>query len=77
MTVKTQELKIESTSIINTIFKSVIISNDKEVWKKAFNFIDNKINSLEKWERGKELFVWRKVKGSMNHKFWKNFITKK
>lgn len=71
------EIKTEAKSIIKSIFNAVTVSKDKDVWKKAFTFIDDKIYKLENWDRGLEMFAWREVKAMLNAKFGAKFITKK
>ena len=70
---KTTEIKLEAEQIIKDLFFKVLESNDKEVWKKAIEFINRKTDDLELncWE-GK--FIWRKVRNIMTSKYWKKFI---
>ena len=73
---KTSEIKSEAKKIINSIFATLIKSDNKEDWKKAIEFIDKKINELEKWTRGNEMFIWRNVKSQIIFLFGKKFISK-
>lgn len=59
--------------IIQDLFSRVLVSDDKEVWKKALDFIIKKTEDLEKncWEWK---FVWRKVRSIMSDKYGKKFI---
>ena len=73
---KTSEIKAEAKDILNTIFVAVLASDSKDDWKKAINFIDDKIFKLECGERWSEMFIWRKVKNLITFEFWKKFIAK-
>lgn len=72
---KKSEITKWAKEIINTIFNWVIISEDKEIWRKAISFIDSKIKTLELNTRWEEMFLWRDVKFQMLNKFGKKFIT--
>ena len=74
---KTTEINKEALGIINTIFYKLLKDNNKEHWKNAMDFIDNKILILEATKRWNEMFIWRKVKNKINALYWKKFITNK
>lgn len=71
---KFSEIKKEAKNIIADLFLFVLKSNEKDDWKKALSFIDDKIYQLEVWPRGEALFYWREVRRQMTDKFWKKFI---
>ena len=73
---KTSDIKKEAKNIINTIFTAVIKSDNKEDWKKAIVYIDDKITDLEISTRGEEMFIWRGVKNQITFLFGKKFINK-
>lgn len=70
---KTVDIVLWAEWIIQDLFSRVLISEDKEVWKKAISFINTKVEDLEKncWEWK---FIWRKVRSIMTHKYGKKFI---
>lgn len=71
---KISEIKKEAKNIIADLFFFVRSKNEKDDWKKAFSFIDNKIYQLEVWPRGEALFYWREVRRQMTDKFGQKFI---
>lgn len=86
---KTSEIKSKAKSVINNIYKYVIESDDKDLWKKAIESIDKKIVGLRA-ERNRliiknssdannaiiELWVWESVKKQFLVRFSKKFICK-
>ena len=73
---KTSEIKTEAKKIINSIFATLIKSENKEDWKKAIEYIDKSIFQLENWDRWEEMFIWINVKSQIIFLFWKKFISK-
>lgn len=70
---KYSEISVEANQIISTIFKEVIKSDNKEVWKKAIDFIQNKISDLsKKWDSDR--FIWESVLRKVSSQFGKKFI---
>lgn len=74
---KASEINKEAEKIIKQIFCAVLVNDDKKVWKKSMDFIDEKIYKLENWDRGSEMFIWKQVKWKMNNRYGKKFITSK
>lgn len=73
---KVSEYRKQAKECIQDLFKAVLDSEDKDVWKKAFDFINRKIDSLERGERWEQMFVWRYVRSQMSEKFGAKFIRK-
>lgn len=73
---KKSELKIEANKFINDIFKKVLDSDNKEVWKKAIDFILNQVDIQEKtcWDKK---FMYREVRTIMTNKYAIKFNIKK
>lgn len=65
---KLSEITKSANDIIKTIFKEVKKSDDKEVWKKAFEFIK------QKEYEGSNRFVWERVKIILSKRYGEKFI---
>ena len=86
---KVKDINNQALEIIKTVFKAVVVSDDKNVWIKAINFITGKIDSL-KLERNKEVindldnsgnsvlevWKWEAVRKQILKKYGKKFICK-
>jgi hypothetical protein len=70
------EITKEAKVVINTVFAGMLKSDDKEVWKKAISFADQKVQTLEATVRGTEMFIWRSVKFHLLSRFGRKFISK-
>ena len=86
---KVKDINNQALEIIKTVFKAVVVSDDKNVWIKAINFITGKIDSL-KLERNKEVindldnsgdsvlevWKWEAVRKQILKKYGNKFICK-
>lgn len=70
------EITKEANAVVNTVFAGMLKSEDKEVWKKAISFADQKVITLEMTTRGTEMFIWRSVKFHLLSRFGRKFISK-
>lgn len=83
---KTSEIKLEAKSLIDTVYKFVLKTDDKAVWKKAMESMEAKIYDLDirilkGSQKGEDTVpylqkrnVWDSAKKQFNVLYGKKFI---
>lgn len=74
MTFTFKDTDKESTKILKQIFSPVFKNNNKDVWKKALNSIDNIIYKHFLNQEIKKKFIWQAVRYKLIQKFKAKFI---
>jgi hypothetical protein len=87
---KTSEVRKGGLEILNTIYKVVLKSDDKELWKRAMDSMHKRIATLEARKHQQimedsedanrtivELWYWNSARRQFASKFGKKFISKK
>ena len=80
---KTKEINKEAIQVMKTIFKTVLISRDKEIWKWALEVVDKHLWKLYHQKcvdivnfNWKNEFIWKSVKYQMYKSYREKFIKK-
>lgn len=84
-----QTIRREGTKILNDIFYVVLLSDEKELWKKAMNSMTSHIEKLEKEARYtsyydpdeadhliRQLWYWQSARKQLCARFGRRFIRK-
>lgn len=66
------EINKEAKQILKQLFTKVMLSDNKDDWRKAMEFIHTKANG-----HGREKFIWEAVRVMFAKEFGKKFIPAK
>lgn len=79
---KVSQIQKEADNLLNTVFKHVLISEDKAVWRRAFDYFDEWFTKVEEKSEltdkdSHDMFVYEAARNKLSRKFGKKFIKPK
>lgn len=79
---KVRDIQTEADDLLKTVFKSVLASDDKLVWRKAFDAMNSWFTKKESQmsitdKESRDMFIWEAARNKLSKMYGKKFILPK